>query len=401
MGRWHRRDGDRRCVLVAFSEKKEAFPKAESREGFRRHPVGQRHQYQGRGMTKQRQKARDTALAVQSGRDTHVQVGFTLEDALQILTELGQQQVEAYTAAAEKAVAERLDDFAMRLVKVFTDQRIADIQAFQDPDFQYLLTRAQHAYARSGDGQVADVLIDIIAARSKQTKRDRLSLVLNAAVEIAPTLTANEFAELSLSFLVKYTVQRGFISVDDFRQNFETNLAPLLPDISTAFSSYQYLESQRCAKIEGAGRYRIEQMFREYCGLFSKGFTLEKLKDHMPDGKKDILDDSSLLMTCTHDSTKLQLRALNHEQALELLKEFDLIEAERTNIANLFESTCMSLEEISRGLASTIEGLDTLIDLWNNTALCRLSLTSIGIAIGHSNLRQLCGFDADLSIWIN
>ena len=184
----------------------------------------------------QRQKAGKKAVAVQSARDTYVQVGISSEDMYKMLEELGRQQVAAYTAVAERIVAERLGDFAERLIKVFSDEGKAETQAFRDPDFQYLLTRAQHAYVRSGDKQVADILIDIIAERSKQTERDRLTLALNAAVEVAPTLTANEFAELSLSFLIRYSSAPGLASIDDLRQYFQKYIAPLLPDISTSLS---------------------------------------------------------------------------------------------------------------------------------------------------------------------
>jgi hypothetical protein len=41
-----------------------------------------------------------------------------------------------------------------------------------------------------------------------------------------------------------------------------------------------------------------------------------------------------------------------------------------------------------------------LFDLWENTPLKHMALTSVGIAIGYANLKRVCGFDADLSIWI-
>ena len=67
----------------------------------------------------QRQKAGKKAVAVQSARDTYVQVGISSEDMYKMLEELGRQQVAAYTAVAERIVAERLGDFAERLIKVF------------------------------------------------------------------------------------------------------------------------------------------------------------------------------------------------------------------------------------------------------------------------------------------
>ena len=41
-----------------------------------------------------------------------------------------------------------------------------------------------------------------------------------------------------------------------------------------------------------------------------------------------------------------------------------------------------------------------LDQLWHSTPLKNLSLTTVGIAIGHANLARLSGFKSDLSIWI-
>lgn len=351
-------------------------------------------------MTDQRQKVGDNSVVVQSGRDTVIQAGIGREEMQNIIETLAQQQTQ-YAAVAREIVDARLVDLEQRLIEKFTTPGQANTGAFKDPDFQYLLTRAQHAYARSGDKQVADTLVDIIAERSKLSKRDRLMMALNAAVDVAPTLTANEFAELSLVFLIRYTAIHGQVSLDGFKQYFQKTIAPLLPDIATTRSSYQYLEGQRCSSIEISSISVQKAFHSNYGGLICKGFTLENLKKHLPDDKKHILDGSPLLIPCLHDPSRLQFRALTGEEALDQLKNFDLEEEQRNNVVSVFKGAFMSLEEIKTALIPLIPKFGTFTDLWDSTLLKNLTLTSIGIAIAHSNLRRLCGFEADLSIWID
>jgi hypothetical protein len=195
----------------------------------------------------QKQQVGTQSLAVQSGGNTTITQGLSPEDMQKILLALG-TQLTTYTAIAREIVDARLADFKEQLIEKFVDAGTANSTAFMDPDFQYALTRAQHAYARSGDEGVCDILIDLIAARSKQTDRSRLSLTLNDAVEKAAVLTKNEFAELSLSYLIRY-VNLGAVTLPSFGARLSQFVSPLLPDISTENASYQYIEAQSCGSI--------------------------------------------------------------------------------------------------------------------------------------------------------
>ena len=57
--------------------------------------------------------------------------------------------------------------------------------------------------------------------------------------------------------------------------------------------------------------------------------------------------------------------------------------------------------EIIELIAPDVPAIRTLAELWEQTPLKQLHLTSVGIAIGFSNMRRMNPkFDADLSIWI-
>src|SRR5229473_350490 len=147
-------------------------------------------------MSQQDQDVRGGSLAVQSGRDTVIQHGLSPAQMKEIMEAIA-SQLPGYAAVAREIVDERLRDFEQRVIGRFADTSSTRSEAFKDPDFQHVVIRAQNAYARSGDEQVRETLVDLIARRSMETDRTRLLLSLDEAVEKAALLTKNEFAELS------------------------------------------------------------------------------------------------------------------------------------------------------------------------------------------------------------
>ncbi len=45
--------------------------------------------------------------------------------------------------------------------------------------------------------------------------------------------------------------------------------------------------------------------------------------------------------------------------------------------------------------------MENVFDVWNNSLLKNMSLTSVGITIGHANIKRFVGEFSNLSIWIN
>ena len=350
-------------------------------------------------MTKQEQDVAGKAVAIQSGRDTTILQGLSSEDMKQIIEALS-AQIPTYTAIAREIVDVRLTDFEDRLLERFADTERARSDAFKDPDFQYLLVRAQHAYARSGDVDIRDTLVDLIAQRSKQTDRNRLALSLNEAVEKAAVLTINEFAELSLVYLLAYTRRPQLASFDQFVEYLKSDVCPILPNVSEEPASYTYLQAQGCASVDMRSRNLVDIWKQLYCGFLSKGFTEEQLTACLPDGHKNAFDNTDLVRPCLHDTEKLQLNAVQRDFFLELAAGTGLNPDQINNVWNMFANTVWSEQDLIANVSPHVPEIGELFRLWKNTPLNNLQLTSVGIAIAHANLAGITGFDADLSIWI-
>src|SRR5207248_2610386 len=124
-------------------------------------------------------------------------------------------------------------------------------------------------------------------------------------------LTNNEFAELSLSYLLRYTRCLNVASIGGFIEHLRHDVRPLLSEISREQSSYTYLESRGCASIEMGELDLLRIFYSSYGGLFSNGFDRQMLESHLPEGKKNALDN--FILPCAHDKDKLQLNIIGED----------------------------------------------------------------------------------------
>lgn len=347
-------------------------------------------------MSRQDQRASEGAIAVQSGGDTVINQGVTEDGIRQIIETVAQQQI-AFAAVARDIVDARLLKFENQILERFRTDDNARNEAFKDPDFQYLLGRAQHAQARCGDDDVAEALVEMIAQRSRQTERNRLALSLNQAVERAATLTRNEFAELSICYLFRYTVRQGIKSIPEFYKYLNETINLFIDEVSEEDSSYSYLEAQGCAtRVMFPVSFR-DLLINSYAGFLSKGFAIADVADILDNNE---VQNRLIILPCLRNPSLFQANATSKEVFLSKMAEIGLSDDKSQQVWAKNEGALMSEEEIISELKSAVPRIDDMFRVWNKTPLQSLNLTSVGIAIGFSNTVRLSGLEADLAIWI-
>jgi hypothetical protein len=332
-----------------------------------------------------------TGLAVQSGRDTTFNQGITVDQVCMLL-----DSMSANMKLGVALMDDRFKEFKLEVMKRLDDEAALQREAFKDPDFLYVLAKAQHQYARTDDTVRHKNLLDLIVLRSKQNESGRLALTLNDAVDKASVLTRNEFAELSMCFLIRNT-QFKTQSIQELSTHLNRCLVPLLDDISVEHSSYTYLESHSCASIDITSLEFRNALLHSYGGLFSKGFDNDWVTTHFA-GASDG-DRIQLLIPCLNDSSKVQLAALSRHLFLEKGALTSVNPDNLNSLYTAFEGTFWTEAEIIENLSPLVPDIARAFELWNTTALKNLILTSVGTALGYTNVAQF-GFDADLSIWI-
>ena len=244
----------------------------------------------------------------QSQRDTNV--GFTSEQLREIIETIG-DQLPKYAQVASAIVEERLKGFEEKIVERFERDDKANSQTFKDPDFQYLLSMAQHTYARTDDPDVCGILIDLIAERSSANDRNRLSLSLNEAVGKAGLLTNSEFSELSLCFITRYTQVRGLNSFNAIIRRLRALTENFLDDIEYNETSYLYIQAQSCGNIDVTSLFLRDILINAYGGIFTKGLSKEEISEILK--TEEISRFSGLIIPSPHEEGNFQVNAVSKD----------------------------------------------------------------------------------------
>jgi hypothetical protein len=211
-------------------------------------------------------------------------------------------------------------------------------------------------------------------------------------------LTPNEFAALSLVYLIRYTVTYSAANFVTLCEYIQDNLIPFVPDLTDQQSSFWHLEAQSCATVE-IGQISLTDIFRNsYGGLIGMGFDRQQLESHLPDGKKNALD--AYIVPCLHNPEKLQPKAARKEVFQHVAKDSGLTVSEIDTVWGLFEGTMVSEDTLITMLKPHVPGVEQLFQMWNSTPLKSLKLNSLGIAIAHANAKRVIGFETPLDIWL-
>ena len=301
------------------------------------------------------------------------------------------------TGAAKETASVRVEEITDQVIKKLEKHYPEGLQKAKDPDFQYALYTVQKEYARNGDKDLGDLLVDLLVDRSKQDQRDILQIVLNESLATAPKLTDTHLAALAVIFLFKYTQNFGIGNHQMFGDHLDKHLLPFVSKLSKNHAGYQHLQFSGCGSI-GLGGNNLEGILGTvYQGQFLKGFDQSEIANRAI----SVGVDARFFIPCLNDATKLQVNANSKENLEKLLDAQGVSSEDRAKILGLFDLGKMSEPEIKEKLIAIRPYMAEVFEIWTNSPMRTFTLTSVGMAIGHANIKRLIGEFASLAIWIN
>lgn len=346
--------------------------------------------------SKQVQKSGSHSINLQ-GQNISLSTGLTYNDVREVALDVFQQNFHQLSGVAADTARLRAEEVTEKFLKELEARNPAGVEASGDPDFQYSLFTAQCEYARAGDQELGDILVDLLVDRTKEDKRTLLRIVLNESIRVAAQLTPGQIATLTVVFTLKYTRYLGMNSLNALKDYLQNRIVPFLNLLPNGNASIQHLEFTGCCS-RSIGSVELEKILTErYPGVFSVGFSEDDVQN-LTNVESRI---RNLIRPCLRDSSKLQIDATD-EESLKKKGESEGISDE--NIKKL-----MALDKKHRlkgeKLWKELEEMEPLTSVlrtkWKELHLGHLTLSSVGIAIGHANLRRVTGEGSPLSIWIN
>ena len=343
----------------------------------------------------QGQHANGQALALQAGRDLNV--GLSYSEVKEIALDVYRANFYQLSGLARQEAAARAEEITEAFLDKLQSENQAGFNQANDPGFQHALYTAQKEHARSGDRDLSELLVDLLVDRTRYQSRDFIQIVLDESLNTAPKLTNSQLASLAAVFFLRFTRNNGLGTHESFGQDLDRYLAPLVASITKSIASFQHLEFSGCGAI-AVTQISLEQMFaKKYQGLFVKGFDFSLIEEQ---GVK-LGNDPRMFIPCLNDPSKLQVKALNQEGLESYLKQLEVSAEDVAAISNLFDLSVMSHDEVREKIVSIRSYMAKVFDFWQDSPARNFTLTSVGIAIGHANIKRYAGEFADLSIWIN
>lgn len=346
----------------------------------------------------QSQQVGDGATAIQASGDvTVVNTGLSYSEVKAVALDVFKANFLQLSETARKTALARAEEITEEFFKKLSAENPTGLDKAEDPDFQHALLTVQREHARTGDKELGDLLVDLLVDRSKHEQRDILQIVLNESLSTAPKLTDGQLATLAISFLFRYTQNFGVGNHDSLGHHLDSHVLPFASKLSKNTATFQHLEFTGCGTV-GLGGVTLEHALGVvYTGQFTKGFDATEITNrNISTGL-----DRQLFIPCLNDPTKWQVRTNSKEHFEKYPPVQGLSSDDHAKILGLIEVGKMSEGEIKSKVIELRPYMEEVFDAWDNSPMKSFTLTSVGMAIGHANLKRLVGEFASLSIWIN
>ena len=348
----------------------------------------------------QKQSAGEGSTAIQAGRDVTINNGVSIAQMSEIITALS-AHVERLSATAKELIEDRLSQFRTEIVTRFANDTSTKIEAFSDPDFQASILDAQRAFARSGDSNLQSVLTDLIAQRSKQPARNRITLTLNDAITKAGSIPKADLNALSLMFVLQNVFHTGVVHFDGMIEFLQIFVEPGLHEISTSDSAQQYLTSHGCITTAPPGISYMDLvalLTERYPTAITKGANEEAFRGEFPDF--DRLRSLGLIVTSQFDRERFIFRNLGTIDFANFLALPGVYGNHSDQFVKLAKANLPTKEELIEVLGRRFQMAGKLFEVYDTNLVQNSRLTSVGIALAHGNLTKAASNQADLAIWI-
>lgn len=371
---------------------------------------------------RQDQRVGEGGQAIQAGNNVTIYQGVSPTQIAEILA-LNIKMIEQYQLSAKAEAEERFQNIEEKIQKKFADKEAADAEAFKDPDFQFVVREVQESYVRTGDENVGDTLVNLLAQRSLIKERNLTRLVLNDAVEVAGKVARVELAILTVSFLL-LTVQFGIFDASSLIRNLKLHMSEFIDYLPEGDGSYGYLAGLGCIEREYLVHRTLHDILVEsYGGILNDGFTQAEFDAAIGDKLaaaplwKQLVKQSEIQnmvfttvgfqngnpIFAKPDGNRLYKFNFSNSTAMErALTDAGIDPSIRQSLGNLMTSKTWTKDYLLGKLRDAIPNVDVLYNRFDGNALGKISLTTKGIALAHSNLMHAVPiFKAPLSIWVS
>ncbi|WP_405964248.1 hypothetical protein OG713_26975 [Streptomyces sp. NBC_00723] len=344
---------------------------------------------------KQIQRAGDNTANYQAQTINVNGVNYT--EAKEIALDVFRANAIELSQIARRVAEDRVEEITEALLRKLAEKAPEALNAITDPGVQRAIFRVQEEYACSGDEALGDVLVDLLVDRAQNNERNIQQVTLNEAIKTAPKLAPHHFTILATLLIVVRTQYAKAQNIAELHDYFKSTMAPTVAGVRASESDLRHLQYAGCISYDESQRSISGMLSGSYPAFFTKGFSIDEVNDPCKELKPPAL------MPCVRDNSRLQVGAVNKEVLQKrLIPELKLEEC-TAELTRLMDVGLMPGNEIEDEFAELHPNLRDLVSLWGSSQISHCQPTSVGIAIGHAEVRRILGseFNFGIEIWVS
>lgn len=343
-----------------------------------------------------RQDGGDNSSNFQAAGDIHLH-GLDADEARNVALEVFRSNAIELAGVAQAVAVARAEELTNEFLRKLQEDAPSKIDSLSDPDMQSSVFEAQKAFARSGEEDLRVALVDLLAARGAEQARNLRTLALNEAIVSAPKLTEGQRRAIGWVFYIRYCRDTASGNPDQFYARLSEVASALDMGIPSGAADYQHIEYVGAGSV-GLGSHSLgDGLLSGAEGIFTHGFERAAVED----GLFARLDARNFIVPAVRNSENFQINLVADEDLSANLAALGL-QADEDAVRPLLSSGRMGAEEVGDEAVARVPALAQLRSVWDDdqSSIRRLTLTSVGLAIGHAYWSRLTGREAPLAIWL-
>ncbi len=346
---------------------------------------------------KQDQIAKEKAIAVQTKGDVHIEqnIGVSYSDVKDIAHDLFEANFVRLSKSAADIALKRSMKITKKAITKLKKEFGDEFVKANDPNFQSCLYDIQLEYAKTGDDELGDLLLDALVKVCSEDSRSLKGIVFQESLKIIPKLTKTHVVTLSIIFFLRSCSQAGVRNYAMFGHFLDSLVKPLLGKISTHPSCYQHLEFTGCVTFDNSQPSLASSFKNVFLELFQTGFDESvvgslKLNNNMR---------QEFISTCLVDNNKFSVWFVPDAGLNAKLNRLNIPIEVQKRVISAYTNHRMSDEKIIKHCIEVRPYMSKLFDVWTSQGINNLRLTTVGIAIGSQHFEKISKTKIDLSNW--
>ena len=287
----------------------------------------------------------------------------------------------------EKRVQEIVDESLLRIQHDSPES----FKRFNAPAIQLILNTVYKEYAKSGDSDLKQRLIDLLIARIKVSEHTFTQILIDDAIRITPKIRIQHLQFLTSLFFI-YSGLVTFTCIAEYDECI-TMLAknyPLYPKEASLFNVNDVyflalLKHTGCITYaESSSSLVEEEILICFGGIFNKGFKISDIDSAL---KKE-LEEHNLI--CTSEIQPGNVRINTRNEFILRLDVNKISKKYRKNMYDLYVNNCSTVEDLrnyNKSLDNRVHAIFESVNFLNRTE--HYSLSEFGLFLGQQNFYKM------------